>query len=80
VVDSRAGMDSGLEPFNESFYMPLMLFRCHFPRNRSPNYCHDNCAFECTGSVALMKKTNSWAENFIERRFDSRAEANSKLR
>src|SRR5438270_13961187 len=54
-------MDPGLEPFNESFYMPLMLFRSHFPRHRSANPIDDNCAFECTGTNQVDEKYQALA-------------------
>ena len=59
MFDSRAGMDPGLEPFNESFYMPLVLFRCHFPRHRNANRIDDNCAFECTGTNRVDEEYQS---------------------
>jgi hypothetical protein len=30
VLDARSGVDPRLKSFNESFYMPLVLFCCHF--------------------------------------------------
>jgi hypothetical protein len=32
VFDTRAAMNAGLQFFDESFRVPLMLFSRHFPR------------------------------------------------
>ena len=48
MFDARSSMNARLQFFDEPFRVPLMLFRRHFPRNRSSDRDADNCAFERT--------------------------------